>query len=368
MSRRALGPAGLSVLRAVRTAVGTQPPTGLLVACSGGADSLALAAATLQVSSSMNIPAAVVVVDHRLQPGSAGQAERAANQLAELGYVDPLVRVAEPGPTDLGPEGAARVGRYAVLDAEAKRLAAVVLLGHTLDDQAETVLLGLARGSGLRSLAGMSVRSGNHLRPLLRLRRSCTVQACSEWGLRPWTDPQNADRSFTRVRVRHQVLPMLEAELGGRSGRRAEGEGDGQGDGQVESRIAEALARTAELARDDVDYLDHQAAELVRLACSEDRSEDSVEDSRAHPSPDAQDSRPPSLDCEVLALAPRALRTRAIRSWLLDHGAPEVSATRVWAVEALIVDWHGQRWIDVPALRVRRRDGRLFIERPRPVG
>lgn len=348
MSRRALGPAGLAVLRAVRTTLAGSSPTGLLVACSGGPDSLALAAATLHVSKLMKLPLSAVVVDHRLQPGSAEQAERAADQLAALGYLDRVVRVAEPGPTALGPEGAARASRYAVLDAEAQRRTAVVLLGHTLDDQAETVLLGLARGSGLRSLAGMTARSGHYLRPLLGLRRTCTEQACVEWGLDPWSDPQNADPAFARVRVRDRVLPLLEAELGG------------QLSGKGEGRVARALARTAELARDDADYLDRQALDLVRRASTE--------------SPDLPTASDlgvvaePSLDERELRRAPRALRTRALRRWLLDRGALEVSAEHVWAVEGLVVDWHGQRWIDVPGLRVRRRSGRLFADRPWPVG
>ena len=364
MSRRALGPAALTVLRAVRTTLAASSPTGLsptglplsglLVACSGGPDSLALAAATVYVSQQMKLPLSAVVVDHRLQPGSAEQAERAAAQLAALGYVDCVVRTAEPGPAGLGPEGAARVSRYAVLDAEAQRQDAVVLLGHTLDDQAETVLLGLARGSGLRSLAGMNARSGRYLRPLLGLRRTCTEQACAEFGLEPWSDPQNADPAFARVRVRDRVLPLLEAELGGQLNEKGEG------------RVARALARTAELARDDADYLDRQALDLVRRASAE--GPDLPTGMRPGSAAARRVASGPSLDERELREAPRALRTRALRSWLLDRGALEVSAEHVWAVEGLVIDWHGQRWSAVPGLRVPRRGGRLFAARPGPVG
>ena len=271
---------------------------------------------------SMYGPVSAVVVDHRLQPGSGEQTERAAAQLSALGYLDVVVRVAEPGPAGLGPEGAARAARYAVLDAEADRHDAVVLLGHTLDDQAETVLLGLARGSGPRSLAGMAAVAGRYRRPLLGLRRSCTRQACAELGLRPWSDPQNADPRFTRVRVRDRVLPVLEAELGG--------------------AVAPALARTAELAREDADLLDRLAAELYPKLCPDEGGP----------------------VCALLLEAPRALRSRVLKGWLTEAGAGDVGAAHIGRVEALVTDWHGQRWVDVPGLRVARQDGRLIAERP----
>ncbi len=341
MARRTLGPAGLLVLRAVREAIDDRIPADatLMVACSGGADSLALAAATRKVAALTHRPVAAIVVDHRLQPGSAEQAERALDQLAALGYDDRVVRVAEPGPARLGPEGAARVSRYAVLDDEARQRKAILLLGHTLDDQAETVLLGLLRGSGARSLAGMGVWDSprwspgerdsypyrGQLRPLLGLRRATTAEACREAGLEPWTDPQNSDPSFTRVRIRERVLPLMEQELGG--------------------GVAEALARTAELIRDDASVLDQLAG---RLAAETGGPDWAVE----------------GPECAALARAPRAVRNRVIRSWLLDSGATRLYAHHIWAVEALVNDWHGQRWIDVPGLRVRRVGGRLVSEPP----
>ena len=142
---------------------------------------------------------------------------------------------------DGGPEAAARTARYAALQSEAAGRQATIWLGHTLDDQAESVLLGLARGSGPRSLAGMAARTGRLVRPLLGLRRSVTEQACAELDLDPWRDPHNDDPRFARVRVRRTVLPTLEAELG--------------------PGVAEALARTAALVRDDADLLDGLAAE-----------------------------------------------------------------------------------------------------------
>ncbi|MET0692295.1 MAG: tRNA lysidine(34) synthetase TilS, partial [Propionibacteriaceae bacterium] len=265
MARRALGPATLMAVQAVRASLQPSDHT-LLVACSGGADSLALAAATLHVSRSERRSAAALVVDHGLQPGSARTAAGACEQLERLGYED--VRVAAVSvdlAAGLGVEAAAREARYRALDEEAETRDATVLLGHTLDDQAETVLLGLARGSGTRSLSGMASRSGRHLRPLLSLRRETTERVCAELELDVWDDPHNADDSYARSRVRSRILPLLEAELG--------------------PGIAEALARTAELSRLDADLLDQLAGQL-------------------HPVTDTLDCD--TLDCGTLAEAPAA--------------------------------------------------------------
>src|SRR5579862_3041691 len=201
----------------------------VLAACSGGADSLALAAALAFVAPRAGLRAGGVTVDHGLQPGSAERAAVVAGLLRSL-ELDPVHSVAvtvAPAGSAAGPEAAARAARYAALDAVASAAGAVaVLLGHTLDDQAETVLLGLARGSGGRSLAGMPARRGVYRRPLLGLRRATTAAACAELGLVPWQDPHNPDYRFARARVRHQALPALEEALG--------------------PGVAEALARTAD--------------------------------------------------------------------------------------------------------------------------
>lgn len=313
MARRALGPATLRVVQAVEAAL-TSDDRALTVACSGGADSLALAVGVRHVLLRRGLPGSAVVVDHQLQPGSAVTADRARQQLAAVGYADVVVL---PVRVDLtagdGLEAAARTARYRALDAEGVRRAATVLLGHTLDDQAETVLLGLARGSGPRSLAGMARRSGRLLRPLLGLRRAVTEEVCAEAGLEPWQDPHNADDRFARARTRGRVLPLLETELG--------------------PGVAEALARTAELARDDADLLDELAVQ-------------------AHPASE-------TLDCALLLGTPAALRRRVIRRWLLARGAPEVGYAHVLAVEDLVVRWHGQQAAQLPGVRVRRVAGRL---------
>ena len=313
MARRTLGPATLAVVKAVEAAV-VATDQSLLVACSGGADSLALAAATQQVLRRRGLPGAAVVVDHGLQQGSHQTATRARAQLSGLGFTDVVIStVLVDRAAGSGLESAARDARYRALASEAESRRATVLLGHTLDDQAETVLLGLARGSGTRSLAGMAARTGRYVRPLLTLRRAVTAEACAELGLDPWQDPHNVDHAFARSRVRSRVLPLLEAELG--------------------PGVAEALSRTARLARDDADLLDSLAAAV-------------------HPARE-------TLECAVLAASPPALRRRVIRSWLIARGATEPGYGHVLAVEELVTTWHGQRWADLPGIRVTRVDGRL---------
>jgi tRNA(Ile)-lysidine synthase len=134
-------------------------------------------------------------------------------------------------------EAAARDARYAALRSAAERHgAAIVLTGHTRNDQAETILLGLARGSGPGSLRGMAELDGLIGRPLLDVTRESTHAAALAEGLDPWDDPHNSDERYSRVRVRHAVLPVMETELG--------------------PGIIDALARTADLVRDDDDALD----------------------------------------------------------------------------------------------------------------
>ena len=314
MARRELGPATLSVVHAVSAAL-SPVDTELLVACSGGADSLALAYATTQAARHRDVPVAAIVVDHGLQPDSADVAARTAGQLRHLGFTEVALRRVEVDDTGGGPEAAARSARYAALAEAARPRGSTVLLGHTLDDQAETVLLGLARGSGIRSLAGMAERTGGLLRPLLGLRRTTTAQACAEVGLQPWSDPHNADPAFSRVRVRLEVLPVLERELG--------------------PGVAEALGRTAGLARDDADLLDQLTAE-----CDPGRDD---------------------LSVALLAELPRALRTRLIRRWLHRHGAAEVAHQHVVRVEKLVLDWHGQGPAQLPGVVVQRFDGALHV-------
>nr|WP_156001100.1 tRNA lysidine(34) synthetase TilS [Streptomonospora sp. PA3] len=304
---------------------GLAPGSLVLVACSGGADSLALAGATAFVAPREGLRAGGLTVDHGLQDGSARRAAEVAATMRALG-LDPAESAAVRVGTEGGPEAAARSARYTALDRAAERLgAAAVLLGHTRDDQAETVLLGLARGSGGRSLAGMPPHSGRYLRPLLRLSRAQVHTACAEMGLSAWGDPHNADPAYARSRVRHNVLPLLESELG--------------------PGIAEALARTADLLRDDADALDAWIEEVEGRV--RDRSGPGV-----------------TLDAAALAELPRAVRTRLLRRAAIAAGAPAgaLFAVHVAELDRLVADWRGQAHVDLPGgVRGWRREGRIGL-------
>jgi tRNA(Ile)-lysidine synthase len=318
-------PAVAAVRGAVRAALADLAAGDLvLVACSGGADSLALAQATAFEAPRAGIAAGAVTVDHGLQAGSLQRAEAVADVLRGLGLAPVELARVTVG-TAGGPEAAARAARYAALDEAAARLgASAVLLGHTLDDQAETVLLGLARGSGARALAGMAPRSGRYRRPLLDLDRSTLRAACAAGGLTPWDDPHNEDPAFTRARIRHTAMPALEQSLG--------------------PGVASALARTARLLRDDADALDAWAAE-VAPQCATD-----------------------GLDCGKLEPLPPAVRRRVLRSAALDAGCPagELFAVHIQALDDLVARWRGQRHVDLPGgVTAQRRYARLHFTRAR---
>ena len=287
---------------AVRVAVRRALPEGpVAAAVSGGADSLALAAALV-----FERPGSyALLIDHGLQPGSAQVVAQAAGVCRELG-LDARVLTAAPDGRD---EAAARTARYAELDAAAEELGLeAVLLGHTLDDQAETVLLGLARGAGARALGGMAAVRGLYRRPFLGVRRATTHEACAEAHLVPWEDPHNADPSYARVRARHRVLPILETHLG--------------------PGIAEALARSAAQLREDADALDALTPDTVVVA--------------------------------ELAALPAALRARALKRMAERVCGTAVTSQHVDALRALVEDWHGQGPVALPGgHRVGRKGRRL---------
>jgi len=298
----------------------------VLAACSGGADSLAVAAGLAHEAPRLGLRAGGVTVDHGLQAGSAERAAAVAGILTRLG-LDPVQNVRVAAATQSaqgGPEAAARSARYAALDEVARSTgAAAVLLGHTRDDQAETVLLGLARGSGARSLAGMPARRGCYRRPVLGVSRATMRAACQALGFEPWDDPHNTDPAYSRTRVRHQVLPVLEQELG--------------------PGIADALARSARQLRADCDALDALAREEAqRLA-----------------------GAGPGLDAGALAPLPVAIRSRVLRESAIAAGCPAgaLTARHIDALDALVTSWRGQRWADLPGgVRGRRQYGRLLLE------
>jgi tRNA(Ile)-lysidine synthase len=292
----------------------------VLVAVSGGADSLAMAAAILAESKEFLITAVAVTIDHQLQQGSADQAQKVSDQLKELGFQEIIIEKVSVDQSS-GTEAGARTARYAALHQIAEvRNADQIYLGHTRDDQAETVLLGLARGSGARSLSGMAPINGKIIRPMLSLTREVTERVCAELNLKIWSDPHNLNQEFSRVRVRTQVLPLMEEMIG--------------------PGIAEALARTASLLRDDADALD-QMADVA-----------------------SQGHDLTSLDISHLASLPKAVRTRVIRRAIYAQGAPSgsISADHVSAVEALVTSWHGQGEVSLPGgVKVARISGRLSL-------
>ncbi|QSB05051.1 tRNA lysidine(34) synthetase TilS [Natronoglycomyces albus] len=286
----------------------------VLVACSGGPDSLALADAAVFVTGKLQMRLGLVTVDHQLQEGSDVRAKRVAEWAHEQG-MDPVeVETVDVGRAG-GPEAAARDARYAALtDSGRRHHAKAILLGHTRDDQAETVLLALARGAGPRGLAGMPAISGVYRRPLLDIPRADTVDACARSGLEAWEDPHNSDPRFRRSRLRG-VMDTLTQTLG---------------EGLVDN-----LARSARLIASDNSYLDEQAAAMVEKAVIV----------------------PFGLSVTVMEELPEALRTRVIHVWLREVGVPggALAHKHVAAVDALITDWKGQGDAAMP--------GRIFVQR-----
>ncbi|WP_025134515.1 tRNA lysidine(34) synthetase TilS [Leucobacter sp. PH1c] len=360
------------------TGTAEHAPPLALVALSGGADSLALAAALAHEAPRLNWRAGAILIDHGLQHDSAAVAARAAAQARELG-LDPVlvrrVRVAERAPG--GPEAAARAARYAAFrDVAEERGARVILTGHTRSDQAEQVLLALARGSGTRSLAGIPEQrdigeSAVLLRPFLapdpEITRDVTIAACARAGLAPWTDPHNADPVYARVRVRRRVLPVLVEELG--------------------AGAAAGLARSADLAREDADALDALAAEaLARLrahpaaqpapAAQQAPAEPGTAEPHtaqpapagpgpaelAQPEPTQPEPAPIDLDARGLAALPAAIRHRVIRRAAAEYGA-QLSREHTLAVAALATEWRGQGPAFVPGIRATRAGDVLRLAR-----
>jgi tRNA(Ile)-lysidine synthase len=290
----------------------------VLFGCSGGADSMALAAALLKESG--NAKVIPVVVDHGLQKDSADIASQTVSKLKALGYSEVATARANVEVTD-GLEASARRARYLVfkqfIDSYQPKY---FVLAHTLNDQAETVLLGLARGSGARSLSGMAIENNIFVRPLLKITRAQTVAACVESGIEIWIDPHNSDERFARVRVRQILLPIFEEKLG--------------------PGVTEALARTADLLRDDADALDDFANQFFAQV------------------------DPTSIEIADLARLPKAIRTRVLRLAIYKAGAPigMLSAEHIAQAEALISEWHGQGEVSLPGnVKLSRNSGRITL-------
>jgi len=327
-----LHPSVAAVRSGVRRVLGELPPDPpqphtVLVACSGGADSLALLSAAVFEGHKAGLRVIGVTVDHGLQAGSAEHAVAVVGRMAAMGADETASATVTVEAAGRGTEAAAREARYAVLEQMTEHFgAALVLLGHTRDDQAETVLLGLARGSGGRSLAGMRRSFEAYRRPLLDVGRVDTVTACQVEGLEFWDDPHNEDPTFTRSRVRHTVLPVLEEHLG--------------------PGVAATLARTADQLREDADLLDALAA----------RTYDQVR----------QDD---GVDAVGLAQQPTALVHRVLRLSALDAGAPaaDVFRVHVLALAALLGPHPRPGEVQLPGRLTAERHGDLLTFRPTAV-
>ncbi|MCT1818152.1 tRNA lysidine(34) synthetase TilS [Corynebacterium propinquum] len=292
-----------------------------IIAVSGGPDSLALAAA----AAAEKLDASVVSIDHGLQEGSREVSERAVAQVRQWGLDGQVVPVtvakesAKDSVKDSAEqslESAARHARYQALGEIAGDRP--ILLAHTGDDQAETLLLGLLRGKASAMREVSDYQGHTLLRPLLPIRREHTVGACTELGVAAWNDPHNADVAFRRVAIRRRVLPLLDEIVGGDA--------------------SAPLMQAAELIREDEDYLQQLAA---------------------LPHETGATPEPPSLD--IAALGPRPLARRAIAEFLHRHGA-QVTARTLAASIALIDDWHGQGAVSVGnRLELARQTGKLVL-------
>lgn len=288
----------------------------VLVGLSGGADSLSLLKCAVIVGKAQSINIGAIIIDHQIQAESAKTSQVAAQAATDLG-ADPVlifnVDVAT-GPGSGGMEAAARdARRQAFARVAVEHHAKAILLGHTLEDQAETVLLGLARGSGARSLSGMRAAEGIYRRPFLNIDRATVRSEVKD--IVAFEDPHNSDTKFARVRVRNSVLPSLESELG--------------------PGVTQALVRSADLLRDDADALDALARfEITRVGD----------------------------DVNLIGALPRAIRTRVIRQLAITNGCTINDLTRdhVLAIDGLVTNWHGQGPLNLPGtVKVERRHDRL---------
>ncbi len=294
-----------------------------LVALSGGGDSLALAWAAGIELPKLGHRVGAVIVDHQLQPDSALVAEEAARLATEWGLAPVLIKTVSVGQVG-GPEEAARNARYqAFTEAMGETGALGVLLAHTEDDQAETVLLGLARGSGPASLKGMAAHDGPYSRPLLALPRSTLRQALEDADVTWWDDPHNTDERFSRVRVRNRVLPVLEKEIG--------------------PGIAGALVRTAELFRQDSEALDSLASEVLERF--------------VRTAPDG------ALVAEVSVLEsqPAALTSRVLRMMVMAVGGPAPTYAQMSQIMALVDSYRGQSRVALGGANVERKDAAVRV-------
>ena len=314
----------------------------IVIAVSGGADSTALLLATEELLAKRRLQVNLVVahLDHGLRKQSRDDARWVQNLATSLGLetINNRVDVAKRAKmTSDNLEQAARRARYDFLSkAAAKVKAHFVLTAHTMDDQAETVLLRLLRGSGADGIAGIEPVRRLHsrsnvllVRPLLNwARRADTEDYCCQRMIEYLADPMNKDEQFARVRVRRQLLPLMAS---------------------FNARIVEALARTSQLLRDELDVLSGQADRLLQQASS----------SRIK-----SETNPPPLDVRVLAEAPVAVRRRALRQWI-SNGRGDLrrcELAHIQGIEKLLVGEQGGRVAELPGGdKIVRNRGRITL-------
>jgi tRNA(Ile)-lysidine synthase len=298
---------------------GITPGDQVIVAVSGGADSLLLAHCLMVEGKNHALGITAVIVDHQLQDNSLEIANGTKSKLLDMGISDVAVIPVTVIKRD-GLEADARSARYAALDAKAQTLnARAIFLGHNQNDLAESVLLGLTQGSGTKSLAGMASHNGIYIRPFLGITREEVINACQEAGIEYWSDPHNEDERFTRVKIRNRILPLMESLIG--------------------PGIKEALARSARIFREDSDALESLTDEIF-----------------------ATIPNPAMIEVALLEKLPTALRKRVMRRAISRLGANRISAEQLDWVDALISDWRGQGPVALPAgITARRESGRLAL-------
>ena len=314
------------VRRAIRQWGEAQKPGLYLVALSGGGDSLALAWAAGKELPTLGLRVGAVIVDHQLQDSSAEVATAAAEQATVFGLSPVLVKTVNVA-KGAGPEDAARIARYqAYVETMGETGATGVLLAHSEDDQAETVLMGLVRGSGPSSLKGMAVSDGPYHRPLLRITRHTLRQALVDAGISWWEDPHNEDDSFLRVRVRRRVLPVLEQEMG--------------------PGVSGALARTADLFREDSLALDSIAGDVFTESVKS-------EEERV------------TIEVALLSAQSEAISSRVLRLMISGVSGSSPTYSQMAQVMALVTSWRGQAAVSLSGASVERVDNRIVVRAAR---
>lgn len=328
--RPRLTPAVANARRAVRekfAALELERGSGILVACSGGPDSMALALAAAFEGGRAGLRVAAAIVDHGLQDGSHEIAAWAQRTLIAAGLDPVVIEQVQVKVRGEGIEAAAREARYSALE-RARNLtdSEWILLGHNQEDQAETVLLGLARGSGLRSISAMPAIDHQRklLRPFLDIPRAQLRQSCIDQGVDFWDDPHNLDERFLRVKVRN-MAGQLESVLG--------------------PGFASALARTAQsaaLADDLVSSLAKSAldAALVSSTSSEAR-----------------------YRIDLLAEQHEAVRLQALHLMAQRADAKNISWSQVQEIARLITNWHGQKPLVLAGITVERVESHLAVKK-----